>query len=349
MKRAGPRSPAGADMLIISTPRFEEHTTPPGHPERPERARVFDEAAARWREQGGAVAVPRSATRDELERVHDPHYLDRIAATAGRGVMLDPDTFTSPESADIALLAAGAAVQAAEHALEHRGPAFALVRPPGHHAERDRAMGFCLYNNVAVAAARALALGLERVAIVDIDVHHGNGTQGSFYADPRVLYISTHQFPFYPGTGSAIEAGEGAGAGFTVNVPLDAGATDADFHFVHTAITCPILEQYAPELLLISAGFDAHERDPLASMRMTAAGYGAILQQLLEVMRPHGPVAAVTEGGYELAALAECLDASIAALSAASPPMTQGSGHTRRGEAAVAAVRAVHAPFWPSL
>lgn len=336
-------------MLVISTPRFEEHTTPPGHPERPERAHVFDAAAARWREQGGAVAVPRSASRVELERVHDSRYLDRIAETTGRAVMLDPDTFTSPESAEIALLAAGAAVQAAEHALEQRDPAFALVRPPGHHAERDRAMGFCLYNNVAVAAAHALSRGLERVAIIDIDVHHGNGTQSTFYSDPRVLYISTHQFPFYPGTGAAIEAGDSDGAGFTVNVPLEAGATDGDFVFVHSAVTLPILDQYVPQLLLISAGYDAHERDPLASMRMTSAGYGAVFQQLADVMRPHAPIACVTEGGYELTALAEGLDASFAVLNGHRHPVMPPSGRTRRSEEAVAAARAVQKPFWSSL
>src|SRR6185295_15587139 len=150
-------------------------------------------------------------------------------AVDGRAAMLDPDTFTSPESVEIARLAAGAAVQAAEHALDAGETAFALVRPPGHHAERDRAMGFCLFNNVAVAAAAAIARGLARVAVVDIDVHHGNGTQWMFYSDPKVLYVSTHQFPFYPGTGAADETGSGAGKGFTANLPLAAGATDADY------------------------------------------------------------------------------------------------------------------------
>src|SRR4029079_7465460 len=140
-----------------------------------------------------------------------------------------------------------------------------LVRPPGHHAERDRAMGFCLYNNVAVAAAHALSRGLARVAIVDIDVHHGNGTQWIFYDDPRVLYVSTHQFPFYPGTGAADETGAGKGTGYTVNIPLEAGATTADYWRVYSTIVAPVLQQFQPELLLISAGFDAHEDDPLAS------------------------------------------------------------------------------------
>ena len=191
-------------------------------------------------------------------------YLRRISETAGRAVKLDPDTYTSPESHDIALLAAGAAVQAVDHALS--GPqrsALALVRPPGHHAERDRAMGFCLYNNVAVAAAHARANGAAKVAIVDYDVHHGNGTQHIFEDDPHVLYISTHQFPYYPGTGAAGEVGRGAGAGFTVNVPLEVGAVDEDYQTAFSAVILPVLSQFKPDLVIVSAGFDAHERDPL--------------------------------------------------------------------------------------
>src|SRR4051812_14439906 len=164
-------------MLLISSARFQEHTTPPGHPERSERAEVFSEVARAFAEQGGPVIEPRPATREELLRVHDEAHVAAIETVQGRAAMLDPDTFTSPESYDVALLAAGAAVQAMAHALDTGETAFALVRPPGHHAERDKAMGFCLFNNVAVAAAAAVARGLERVAVVDIDVHHGNGTQ----------------------------------------------------------------------------------------------------------------------------------------------------------------------------
>src|SRR5207302_244082 len=160
---------------------------------------------------------------------------------------------------------------------DHREPAFALVRPPGHHAERNRAMGFCLYNNIAVAAAHAIARGLDRVAVVDIDVHHGNGTQWMFYDDPHVLYVSSHQYPFYPGTGAADEVGTGAGEGFTVNVPLEAGATDADYEVVYHEAVVPVLEEFSPQLVLVSAGFDAHERDPLGAMRLTTAGYAAVV------------------------------------------------------------------------
>jgi acetoin utilization deacetylase AcuC-like enzyme len=302
-------------LLLISSPFFEAHVPPPGHPERPERARMFDEVAAAWVGRGAKMRAPRAATRDELLRVHTARHVDAIAATAaGPGAMLDADTFTSPDSYDVALLAAGAAVQAAEHALDSGETAFALVRPPGHHAEPDRAMGFCLFNNVAVAAAAALARGLSRVAIVDIDVHHGNGTQWMFYDTARVLYASTHQYPFYPGTGAADERGAGEGLGFTLNVPLPAGARDADFELAYHDIA-EALNGYLPELLLVSAGYDAHADDPLASMRMSTHGYAQVVRILKGAARASGcPVALVTEGGYDLDALRACLDATIRVL-----------------------------------
>jgi acetoin utilization deacetylase AcuC-like enzyme len=336
-------------MLLIASTDFDQHVTPPGHPERPERAHVFDAVAAEWARNGGPTAAPRPASRDELERVHDAGYLDVIASSDGRAVMLDPDTFTSPDSYRIALLAAGAAVQAAEHALDSQEPACALVRPPGHHAERDRAMGFCLYNNVAVAAAAMLARGLNRIAVVDIDVHHGNGTQWIFFNDPRVLYASTHQYPFYPGTGAADEVGHGAGKGFTVNVPMEAGCDDGDYALAYTALIGPILEQFAPELVLVSAGYDAHERDPLASMRVTTRGYVQILSGLRDIAVGHGALALVTEGGYDLHALAECLEGSFAALAGkreAAGAEVSSIRASARGERAVAAARSALKPFW---
>lgn len=339
-------------LLLITSERFAEHTTPPGHPESPERADVMDAVANEWRNGGGATAAPRAATTEELGRVHAPGYLERLASLGGHASALDPDTYTSPESYEVALLAAGAAVEAARHAYAGRGPGVAFVRPPGHHAERDRAMGFCLLNNAAVAAADVLARGARRVAVVDIDVHHGNGTQWMFYDDPRVLYVSTHQFPYYPGTGAATDVGHGEGAGFTLNVPLEVGATDADYWRVYDGVIGPVIERYTPDLMIISAGFDAHERDPLAGMRVTTDGYAAIVGRLRAAAARAcgGRIAAVTEGGYHPSALAECLDVMLEELEPASPPVPfRPSGDSHRAKAALAMVRAAQKAYWPGI
>ena len=304
-------------MLLVASDRFAEHTTPPGHPERPERAGVFDAVASSFAAGGGRVIEPVPATRADLERIHTVGYLDQIAATSGRAVMLDADTFTSPESHEIALLAAGAALQAARHARDTGEPALALVRPPGHHAEADRAMGFCLYNNIAIAAAALRAEGLARVAIVDIDVHHGNGTQNSFYEDPSVLFVSSHQFPYWPGSGAADETGRGQGVGFTLNLPLEAGATDADYLRAYESQVIPALTAFKPDAMLISAGYDAHQLDPLAGMRVTTDGFRQLIGLLDDAARTlcGRRLALITEGGYHLDALRESLDATIGVIS----------------------------------
>ena len=300
-------------MNLFSSKRFGHHVPPPGHPECPERAGVFDRVAEEWRQQGGQVVEPRAATREELARVHTAAYLDEMAATKGRAAMLDPDTFTSTDTHDVALLAAGAAVEAARHAFATGEASLALVRPPGHHSENNRAMGFCFYNNVAVAAAALRAGGARKVAIVDIDVHHGNGTQQMFYDDPTVLYVSSHQYPYYPGTGAREEIGSGAGEGYTVNIPLEAGATDAEIELMYRTIVVPAVDTFQPDAMLVSAGFDAHERDPLGGLRATTAGYGRIVGMLHDAAARlcKGRIAYVTEGGYDLQALEECLWATI--------------------------------------
>jgi acetoin utilization deacetylase AcuC-like enzyme len=314
--------------------------------------------------------------------------------------MLDEDTYTSPDTVEVAALAAGAPIVSVDAVLEWQvgqvgtpaasppalsaqvPSALVLVRPPGHHAEAARAMGFCIYNNIAIAAAHALARGLARVAIVDYDVHHGNGTQWTFYRDPRALFVSTHQFPFYPGTGSAGEVGSAAGEGFTVNVPIEAGATDGDYALVFDRLVLPLLDAFRPQLLLVSAGFDAHMQDPLAMMRLSVGGFNGLARRLHDraaAMRV--PVVFVTEGGYHLKALAACLDGlvrvSLGERRSSSPPIppeadplsiSGGSPdaeplaadetplvehgpveHTHRGPAAVDLVRAIQNRYWPGL
>jgi acetoin utilization deacetylase AcuC-like enzyme len=338
-------------VILISSERFAEHQTPPGHPERSERAVVMDAAALRWRAAGCEVVAPREATHEQLARVHDPSYVRRISETAGQAVALDPDTYTSPESYEVALLAAGAAVDAVERVAGATGTAaFALVRPPGHHAERSRAMGFCLFNNAAVAAAHARALGAGRVAIVDFDVHHGNGTQHIFERDASILYVSTHQYPYYPGSGAADETGAGDGAGFTVNVPLESGSADADYQIVFDEVVLPVLRQFRPHLIVVSAGFDAHERDPLATMRLTAGAFGAMTMGLRGVADEvcDGRMALVAEGGYDLEALASSLDETIEALVEPSgEPAWPGTPvPPTRGRAAAERVKQAIATFW---
>ena len=303
-------------VTVFASSRFDEHTTPPGHPERPERAQAMYAVAQRWMMKGGDVREPRRATRDELARIHTAEYLDLIESVRGRPAQLDPDTYTSPESVEIAELAAGAAIEAARLARDGT-PSFAFVRPPGHHAEPDRAMGFCLYNNIAVAAADLIATGTKKVAIVDIDVHHGNGTQSAFYEDPRVLFISSHQFPFYPGTGAAGETGAGAGKGFTINIPLPAGSGDDDYDRVYDEVVQPALQTFDPEVMLISAGFDTWIHDPLAGMRVTAEGFRRIFARLREAARATcgSRVMLVTEGGYDLDGLQAGLQAGLDAFS----------------------------------
>jgi acetoin utilization deacetylase AcuC-like enzyme len=332
---------------------FVEHRAPSGHPERPARAEAVRDAliAAGIADRG--VRVPaRFATDEELARVHSAAFLDELVKVVpGHSGWIDPDTYYSPKSWDAARTAAGAACRLATDVLSGElSRAIAVVRPPGHHATRDRAMGFCLLNNVAVAAAAARAAGAARVAIVDWDVHHGNGTQDIFWADPNVLYLSVHQFPYYPGTGAPTEVGGKGAEGTTINVGLPSGAGDAEYVAVFDHVFAPALAKFKPDLLFISAGFDAFENDPLAGMRVTHAGFAALAQRLRAAADAHsaGRIIAVLEGGYDLDGLAGGMTGVLAALVDGKPaalpdraplPVVGGA------RAAIDATLAAHAPF----
>ena len=288
---------------------FLEHRAPEGHPERPERAKAGSDALAAAGAAGRATRVAvRPATDEELVRVHAAAHVERLARELpGTSGWLDPDTYYSPRSWEIARLAAGATAELALRATSGELPrGVAIVRPPGHHATPDRAMGFCLLNNVAVAAAAARAAGVARLAIVDWDVHHGNGTQDIFWDDPAVLYQSVHQFPYYPGSGAASELGGEHARGATVNVGLPVGARDAEYLAVFDHVLLPALVRFAPELILVSAGFDAYEHDPLAGMRVTRAGYAAMARRLRRAAERlcGGRIVGVLEGGYDLTGIA---------------------------------------------
>ena len=313
-----------ARTALLLDPECVAHDMGRGHPERPERlATLIDLAASDvLTPLGLARPATRHAEPAELARIHDERYVAQVEATVGRTVRLDPDTTAGPRSFDAALRAAGTALSAVEAVAAGRARnAFALVRPPGHHAEGDRAMGFCLFNNVAVAARHArVALGLKRVAVVDFDVHHGNGTQHAFWADPGVLFLSTHQFPFYPGTGRPDEIGVGAAEGTTVNLPLRALHGDAAYGAIYGALVPRLLEQYAPELILVSAGFDIMARDPIGGMQVTSQGIRAIARALVDAAErvAGGRIVFLLEGGYDLADLRQGVTACLEEL--ARPP-----------------------------
>ncbi len=341
-------------VAIIKDDRYLEHNAGEGHPESPNRLRVIHDLISK--EFGDLPLIsPRLATEDELALVHDPRYIKTVAGTEGKPFSrLDPDTGLSARSYEVARLAVGGLLQAVDTLLNPQSAAanaqsiFAFVRPPGHHAEPARGMGFCLFNNIAIAAAYAKeTYGLKRILIVDWDLHHGNGTQHAFYRDPRVLFYSSHQYPYYPGSGNFDEAGSGPGEGFTVNAPFPAGFGDEEYLSVYDSILKPISLEYRPEFVLVSAGFDPYVHDPLGGMEVTGEGFGALAAVVQDIARLTcgGKVLITLEGGYNPQGLREGIRSVLNTLGRNTPPPPV---HTPppAAEQVIKKITSIHRRFW---
>jgi acetoin utilization deacetylase AcuC-like enzyme len=294
---------------VVTDRRYLKHFAGRSHPERPDRIEVMIEMAESLRRPDLKFLTPRAATTEEIAMCHGVDYIHEVERTASQDRFdFDLDTHSSRDSYETALLAAGGVLTAVEAVMDGAANnAFAIVRPPGHHALPNRAMGFCFFNNLAIAAEWLIKVrGLKRVMIVDWDVHHGNGSQDMFYESAEVLYTSIHQFPHYPGTGSTHEIGYGPGTGYTVNMPMPAEFGDSEYLRAFDRLIMPIGRHFKPEFILVSAGFDCHFRDPLAQMRVTEAGFGAMARhvQRLAAECCDGKVVAALEGGYDLEAIA---------------------------------------------
>ncbi len=346
---------------IVKDDRYLDHMMDPGHPESPERLRVIYKMLEEPEMKGFLEKVkPRPATREELGMIHTPAYIDLVAKTAGKpSYRLDMDTSTCAKSYDTALLAAGGLLELIKEVMEGRlNNGFALVRPPGHHAEGDRAMGFCLFNNVAIAARYAINnFPLKKILIVDWDVHHGNGTQNSFYEDPQVLYFSTHRYGFfYPGTGSATEVGKGKGLGFNVNVPFSTGAGDAEYGNIFEKILKPIALEYQPQLVLVSAGFDIHYDDPLGGMKVTEGGFSRMAQILMEIAQAtaQGKLVITLEGGYDVSGQGRSVKEVLRELAQVSPfdkkdLLEKEKSNYSRIERLVLQLKEIQKQYWKTL
>jgi acetoin utilization deacetylase AcuC-like enzyme len=334
--------------VVFHHPSSLAHDTG-GHPEQAARITAITQALEARDWLGWEQRRSPAAEREQLEAVHTPDYVDSIESfCASGGGMLDLDTIASPGSWEAAVHASGGAVALVDELLAGNGGRVgaSLHRPPGHHAEPARAMGFCLFNHVAVAARHALgAHGAERVLILDWDVHHGNGTNDIFHAEPGVMFVSIHQSPLYPGTGPADDVGEGAGEGFTVNLPVSRGSGDEVFCGLVEHVAVPLAREYEPRLLLISAGFDAHVLDPIGGCAVTDDGYAAMAASMRRVADElEIPLGVVLEGGYSLGALGRSLVAALEGIAAESPPTPDVALHAVAEEA-----RARVAARWPSL
>ncbi len=339
---------------IVKDRRYMDHHMGFSHVETPQRLdviyRMIDEKITFALDQ----IEPRLAAEDELTLIHTPSYVDLVKSTAGKEhVQLDPDTSTSPKSWDVACLGVGGVLNAVDSILEGKiRNGFALVRPPGHHAEASRAMGFCLFNNVAIGADYLIQKhGLKRVLVVDWDLHHGNGTQSSFYDSSQVLYFSAHQYPHYPGSGHWNEVGEGKGKGFTINVPLRAGKTDGDYLHIFQKILHPAVAEFKPEFILVSAGFDICEGDPLGGMLITKKGFGALAAELLDLAAEFSQkrLLCVLEGGYDPQGLQDGVEQVLYQLAgeASKPDIDPKKSSTTSQE--LAPILEIQEKYWPSI
>jgi len=312
-------------LSLYTDERMLEHVPPPPHPERPERLKaILRQLERTGLRQACSTGLVREASREELTRVHAPSYIDRLALfVANGGGHIEEDTWASPRSNLTAHLAAGAAVEAVTEVLTQSGHrAFCAIRPPGHHARPSEPMGFCFYDNVAVAAAHAVAkFDLNRVLIVDFDVHHGNGTQEIFYDDPRVAFLSIHRYPFYPGTGARDETGTGPGLGLTKNIPMKFGVPRQEFVSAFRSGLESMADRVRPELVLISAGFDAHAEDPVGSLGLETEDFEPVTRAIVEVAETHaqGRIVSLLEGGYNVSRLAGCVELHLRTLGAEVP------------------------------
>lgn len=307
------------DQIVLYYPNGHESHFEIGHPERPERVEAIRSALSKagyWDDE--LLVSPFLPPEDVLTRVHSKTYLDYLESTCRESLPLDADTFTTPASWNIALNTAGGAIAVVQKIWQgyaRRG--FALTRPPGHHATSNQGMGFCLLNNIAIAAEYLLMkTDARRLAIVDLDLHHGNGTQEIFWARGDVFYISTHQYPYYPGSGDLSETGTGNGAGKTANFPLPPGSGDLAFTAIMKEIIVPLIDQFQAQMILVSCGFDSHWKDPLGHLLLSAAKYGELIKNLTDWADRHcsGKIALFLEGGYDLEASALCSEAAMAAL-----------------------------------
>ncbi|MBU1150236.1 MAG: histone deacetylase [Proteobacteria bacterium] len=344
---------------IVKDMQYVRHGPEYGHPESPQRLisiyEMLDNPDMSWK---FAWIDARYATREELERVHRPSYIDYIAATAGKTMMLDPDTVATAETYDAARLAAGGFINAVDSVVSgETDNAFALVRPPGHHAQAAEAAGFCIFNNIAIGVRHALARHrMKRVLIVDWDLHHGNGTQEAFYEDRQVLYFSTHQSPAYPGTGGLMEMGEGEGFGYTLNVPLSPGAGDALYVRLFHDILSPIALAFRPEIILVSAGFDTYVGDPLGAMEVTPEGFACMTRILLDLADEccGGRLAATLEGGYNIQGLTKSVRAVLLELLGETRVTEETligmvAGTDEKASRVIRRVREQFDPYWPVL